>query len=309
MRVFITGGTGLVGTRLVKKLLGRGDRVVLLTRQPADQVHARFAGTEVVQGDPMKPGPWQDAAADCDGVVHLAGENIFARRWNDDFKKLLHDSRTESTRNVVAAVTRKPARADGASKVLVSASAIGIYGPMSDEELDENSPPGNDFLATLCVDWEKETREAEKAGVRTALVRVGVVLDKEGGALRKMLTPFKWCVGGKVSSGRQYMSWVHHEDLVGMFLLGLDNPDAKGPLNGTAPHPVTNYDFTKALGRALHRPTIFPVPAFAMRLRFGEVANVLTTGQRVMPRKPLALGYQYRYATIDAALADIFAAI
>ncbi len=305
MRVFVTGGTGLVGTRLVKKLLGRGDTVVLLTRQPADQVRARFTGAEVVHGDPTTPGPWQGAAADCDGVIHLAGENIFARRWNDDFKKLLHDSRTAGTRNVVAAVSREPLRADGAPKVLVSASAIGIYGPRGDEELDENSPPGSDFLATLCIDWEKEAREAEKAGVRTALVRVGVVLDKEGGALAKMLTPFKWCVGGQVSSGRQYMSWIHHEDLVGLFLLGLDHPEAKGPLNGTAPNPVTNYDFTKALGRALHRPTIFPIPAFAMRLRFGEVANVLTTGQRVLPRKPLAVGYQYEFTNVDAALTDI----
>jgi uncharacterized protein (TIGR01777 family) len=305
MRVFVTGGTGLVGTRLVKKLLARGDRVVLLTRQPVDQVQARFAGADVVPGDPTKSGPWQEGAADCDGIVHLAGENVFARRWNDEFKKLLHDSRTESTRNVVAAVSRKPVRTDGSPKVLVSASAVGRYGPSGAEELDENSPAGNDFLATVCIDWENEAREAGKAGVRTVIVRVGVVLDKEGGALAKMLTPFRWCVGGKVSSGRQYMSWIHHEDLVGLFLLGLDHADAPGPLNGSAPNPVTNYDFTKALGRALHRPTIFPIPAFAMRLRFGEVANVLTTGQRVVPRRPLALGYQYKFATIDAALTDI----
>ena len=307
MRVFITGGTGLVGTRLVTKLLGRGDKVVLLTRQTAEQITVRFPGAEVVHGDPMKPGPWQDAAADCDGVIHLAGENIFARRWNDEFKKLLLDSRTASTRNVVAAISRKPARADGTPKVLVNASAIGIYGPTGDEELDENGPHGHDFLARVCIDWEKEAHAAEQAGVRTALVRVGIVLDKEGGALAKMLTPFKLCIGGRVSSGRQYMSWIHHEDMVGLFLLGLDHAEAKGPLNGTAPNPVTNYEFAKALGRALHRPTIFPIPAFAMRLRFGEVANILTTGQRVLPRKPLALKYVYRFPTIDAALTDVLA--
>jgi uncharacterized protein (TIGR01777 family) len=299
MRVFVTGGTGLVGTRLVKKLLSRGDRVALLTRQPAEQVQSRFPGAEVVHGDPTQAGPWQDVAAECDGVIHLAGENIFDRRWNDDFKKRLLDSRVTSTRNVAAAVSRKP------SKVLVNASAIGIYGPTGDEELDENSRHGSDFLATVCIEWEKEALAAEKAGVRTAMVRVGIVLDKEGGALAKMLTPFKLCVGGKVASGRQYMSWIHHEDMVDLFLLGLDHPDAKGPLNGTAPNPVTNYDFTKALGRALHRPTIFPIPAFAMRLRFGEVAHILTTGQRVVPKKPLALGYQFKFPTIDAALVDV----
>ena len=161
MRVFVTGGTGLVGGRLVKKLLGRGDQVVLLTRQPADQVRGRFPGVEVVCGDPVKSGPWQDTAADCDGVVHLAGENLFARRWNADVKKLLVASRVEGTRNVVTALSRKPSGADGRRKVLVSASAIGIYGPTGNEELDENSPAGADFLATLCAAWEKEAHAAE----------------------------------------------------------------------------------------------------------------------------------------------------
>jgi uncharacterized protein (TIGR01777 family) len=305
MRVFVTGGTGLVGTRLVRRLLGRGDTVVLLTRQPAEQVRARFAGAEVVQGDPTKAGQWQDAVTDCDGVIHLAGENTFARRWNDDFKKLLLDSRVEGTRNVAAGVVRRPVRADGSPKVLVSTSAIGFYGPTGDEELDENSPPGSDFLANVCVEWEKEAREAEKAGVRTALLRVGIVLDREGGALAKMLGPFRWCVGGKVGSGKQYMSWIHHEDMGGLFLHALDQAGVTGPLNGTAPNPVTNYAFTKALGRALHRPTVFPIPAFALRLRFGQVAGVMTTGQRVLPRRPLELGYQFKFPTIDEALTDV----
>jgi uncharacterized protein (TIGR01777 family) len=307
MRVFVTGGTGLIGTRLVQKLLSRGDSVQLLTRQSAAVVQGRFPDVEVVHGDPMQPGPWQDALGSCDGVIHLVGENIFNRRWNDQFKELLVDSRIVSTSNVVAALSRQASRSDGSPKVLVSAAAIGWYGPRGDEELDETAPPGDDFLAKLCVDWENEAAAGEKAGIRVARVRVGVVLDRAGGALRQMLTPFKWCVGGKVGSGRQYMSWIHHADMVALFLFALDNAAATGPLNGTAPKPVTNYDFTKALGRALGRPTIFPIPRFAMRLRFGEVANILTTGQRVLPKKPLALGYSFQFSDIDAALTDILA--
>jgi uncharacterized protein (TIGR01777 family) len=189
--------------------------------------------------------------------------------------------------------------------VLVNASAIGWYGVHGEEALTEDSPPGSDFLAQLCVEWERAAHQAEKDAVRVALVRVGIVLDREGGALAKMLTPFKWFVGGKVGNGKQYMSWIHHEDMVGLFLLGLDNPEAKGPLNGTAPNPVTNWQFSKALGRALHRPACFPTPRFMLRLALGEVADVIATGQRVLPKRPLALGYQYRFLTIDEALADI----
>jgi uncharacterized protein (TIGR01777 family) len=305
MRVFVTGGTGLIGRRLLGALRGRGDTPVLLTRRP-DAARQMFGpDAAVVEGDPMKAGPWQDAVADCDAVVHLAGENVFARRWNAAFKQLLVDSRIESTRRVVEALKRHPAGADGRPKVLVNASAIGWYGPHGDEELDESAPPAADFMAQLCVDWEKEAHAAEGAGVRVASVRVGVVLDREGGALAKLLTPFKCFVGGPVGSGRQYMSWIHHADMTGVYLLALDNAEARGPLNGTAPEPVTNKQFSKALGRALHRPAFFWAPGFMLRLMLGEVAQVVTTGQRVLPRKALALGYQYRFPTVEAALKDI----
>jgi uncharacterized protein (TIGR01777 family) len=307
MRVFVTGGTGLVGTRLVRRLLGRGDLVTVLTRRAG---HARqLFGPEisVVEGDPTQAGPWLDALGDCDGAVNLAGENIFAHRWSDTFKAQLLESRVKSTRNVADALARKPSTDDGRPRVLVNASAIGYYGPHGDEELDEIGPPGSDFLAQVCVEWEKAVEPARRAAARCVLVRIGVVLDREGGALPKMLTPFKLFAGGAVAGGRQWMSWIHNDDLSGLLLLALDRADAAGPMNATAPNPVTNREFARALGRALHRPAFFPTPGFMLRLGLGEVADVLTTGQRVLPRRALALGYSFQYPTVDAALAQLLA--
>lgn len=305
MKVFVAGGTGLVGQRLVPALRKRGDEVVVLTRSAAKGKQA-FPDCTIAEGDPMQAGAWQDAVASCDAVVNLVGEGIFARRWNDDFKKLLRDSRELSTQNIVAALARQPKTAAGQPKALVNASAIGYYGPHGDEELTETAPPGNDFLANLCVEWEKAALVGETHGLRVAIVRVGVVLAKQGGALAQMLTPFKLGVGGKVGSGQQWMAWIHIDDLVGILLLALDNASAKGPLNGTAPKPVINYDFTKALGRALGRPTIFPTPVFALRLLLGEVAEVITAGQRVIPKRPLDLGYSFQFPDIDSALKNLF---
>ena len=305
MRVFVTGGTGLVGTRLVRKLRERQDQVVLLTRRPGS-ARERFGNeVEVVEGDPMQAGPWMDAVASCDAIINLAGENIFNKRWKAGFLALLRDSRLRATEHVVEALARNPRRASGEPKVLVNASAIGYYGPHGDEEITEETAPGSDFLAALCVDWEKAAEAARQHGVRVALVRIGVVLDREGGALAKLLTPFKLFAGGPVGSGRQWMSWIHHADMVGLFLLGLDNPAASGPLNGTAPNPVPNKQFGKALGRALHRPAFLPTPRFMLRLVLGKVADVIATGQRVLPARPLALGYRYQFPNLDEALADI----
>jgi uncharacterized protein len=307
MRLFITGGTGLVGRRLIQHLLQRGDHVVTLSRHAA---HARGlfgASAAVVEGDPMRRGDWMNVVADCDAVIHLAGENVFGRRWNADFKKLLYDSRILSTQHVVEALCRKPVRADGQPKALVNASAIGYYGPRGDEELSEDSSPGSDFLAQLCIDWEKAARAGEPAGVRVGMVRVGVVLDKEGGALAKLLTPFKLGGGGPVGSGRQWMSWIHHADLIGLLLLALDNAAAKGPINGTAPNPATNRDFAKTLGRVLHRPSFVWTPALALRVLIGEAAMLVTTGQRVLPKRALELSYSFQYPTLEAALAQILA--
>jgi uncharacterized protein (TIGR01777 family) len=305
MRVFVLGGTGLVGSRLIEQLHRRQDDVVLLTRRPDVARHKFGDACAVVEGDAMTAGPWLDRLADCDGVINLVGEGVFSRRWTGDFKKLLRDSRVKSTENVVQALASSPRTAAGNPRVLVNASAIGYYGPHGDEELTEDSPPGDDTLARLCVEWENAARAAEPAGVRVARVRIGVVLDRHGGALRQMITPFKMFVGGPVGSGRQWVSWIHHQDLVGLLLLALDDAQARGPLNGTAPQPVTNTEFARALGRALGRPSFLPTPRFALRVMLGEVAGLVTTGQRVLPRRAQALGYAFRFPDIDRALRDV----
>src|SRR5262249_28512097 len=244
VNVFVTGGTGLVGRRVVRQLTQRGDAVVALTRRPEAARELFGTGVTIVEGDPMQPAAWVDDLAACEAVVHLAGENVFARRWTTAFKELLRASRIQSTENVVQGLARQPRTPSGQPKVLVNASAIGYYGPHGDELLEETSQPGDDFLAHLCVDWEKAACAAESHGVRIAVGRVGMVLDKEGGALKPMLTPFKLCVGGPIGRGRQWVSWIHHADLVGLLLLPLDIPAARGPINGTAPNPVTNRDYS-----------------------------------------------------------------
>ncbi len=305
MKIFVMGGTGLIGSALVSRLTSRGDEVVLLTRRPA---HARERwGNQctIVEGDPMKAGPWMQVVNDCEAVVNLVGESIFARRWNDEFKKLLRDSRINSTQNVVQALAQSPKTPAGNPKVLVNGSAIGYYGPCGDEELTEETLAGSDMLAQLAFEWELVTNPAEAAEVRVVRIRTGVVLDKNGGALPQMLTPFKLGLGGPIGSGKHWFSWIHIDDEVGIILLALDNPQAAGPINATAQHPVTNKGFSKALGRALHRPAILPTPPFALKLLLGQVAEILTTGQRVIPAKALSLGYQFKFPDIDPALSDL----
>lgn len=304
MRIFVTGGTGLVGSRLVAKLLERGDEVLVLTRRP---VFARFHLGErckFVEGDVTQRGEWMEVVNTCDAVIHLAGEGIFDHRWNDEVKKSLAASRVKGTENVVAALTA-PSQYRGGQKALICASAIGYYGPHGDEELTEESAPGDDFLAHLCVDWEKTARVAEGHRIRVAILRIGVVLDAHGGALKKMLLPFKMFVGGPVGTGKQYMSWVHIDDLVNLILFAVDRPDAEDVYNATAPQPVTNKEFSQALGQVLHRPSKVPTPRFALRVMLGEVADVITEGQRVLPKHAQAQGFAFRFNDINAALQDL----
>ncbi len=303
MRIFITGGTGLVGTRLVNLLRERGDEVALLTRRPDAVKGLADRGVNIIAGDPVQPGRWMDAVADCDAVIHLAGEGVFGRRWNQAFKDLLYSTRIKSTENIVAALAKAPPK----PRTLITASAIGFYGPHGDEELTEDSGEGGDFLAKICIDWEKAAQAAAGSGVRVASVRVGVVLDPAGGALAKMLPPFKMFVGGPIGNGKQYMSWIHNEDLCRLFLHIIDHPELSGPFNGTAPTPVTNRDFSTALGKVLGRPSFLPAPAFALRILLGESANIITNGQRVLPRKALAGGFAFTFNDVESALRDLLA--
>jgi hypothetical protein len=279
MRVAVTGATGLIGTRLSAALRARGDDVTAIS----------------LRAGPPAP----DALAGADAVVHLAGEPV-AQRWTKGARERVRDSREAGTRGLVAA----SAAADPRPGVLVSASAVGYYGAHGDEQLDESAGPGGDFLAQVCVAWEREANAAAAQGVRVVVVRTGVVLAKSGGALAKMLLPFRLGIGGPVAGGRQYLPWIHIDDLVGIYLAAIDNGHWSGPVNATAPEPVTNAAFSKALGRALHRPAVLPVPGLALRVLYGSMAEIITTGQRAIPRRTLELGYGYAHPDLDEALAD-----
>ncbi len=311
MRVFLTGGTGMIGRRLVRRLRDRGDLPVLLSRK-ADEARRNPAlrGIAVLQGDPARPGPWQDAVDGSDAVVNLAGHNVFAGRWNAEVKRQIRDSRVHGAENVVEAITKARQKPG----VLVQASAIGFYGATGDEELTESSPSGADFLAVVCRELEDATRPAESAGVRLATIRTGVVLGRGEGALGAMVPIFQWLPGGaaplgngghpfRPARGMQWISWIHIDDIVGLFLLALDHPEARGPINGTAPTPARNVEFSRLLARALHRPFL-PIgpPDLALRLALGEVSQVVTTGQRVLPARALQLGYAFEHPDLAEAL-------
>jgi uncharacterized protein len=296
MKLTITGATGLIGTRLVERLLGRGDEVTVLSRDP-EKARQRLGAVEAHAWSPIEQPAPVAALEGRDAVVHLAGEPV-AQRWSKQVKQRIHESRELGTRNLVAGLRAAQPRPG----VLVSSSAVGFYGKHGDEPVDEATPAGHDFLAGVCVAWEREARAAEPLGVRVVLVRTGVVLDAHGGALKTMLPPFKAGVGGPVASGRQYMPWIHADDLVGLYLAALDGDAWAGPVNGTAPEPVTNKAFSKALGRVLRRPAVAPVPAFALRLLYGDMAEIVTEGQRAVPKRPLELGFSFRHAELEPAL-------
>jgi uncharacterized protein (TIGR01777 family) len=299
MRITLTGATGPLGRRVVAALARRGDDVTVLSR---DAARAREAlGVEAVGWDPMG-GPAPAAAlSGRDGVVHLAGETV-AQRWTDASRRRILDSRETGTRNLVAGLRALPE--DERPRVLVSASAVGYYGKHGDERLDESAPPGDDFLAGVCVAWEREAAAAEDLGLRVVRVRTGVVLDRSGGALAKMLPFFRLGVGGPVAGGRQYLPWIHVDDVAGLYVAALDGEAWSGPMNGSAPEPATNKAFSRALGRALKRPAFAPVPAFAIRLLYGDMAEIVVEGQRAVPARPLELGFAFRHADLDEALAD-----
>ena len=300
MRVTVTGATGRIGTRLVGALRKRGDDVTVLSRNP-DKARASLQVEAHAWQPESEPAP-AAALAGRDGVVHLAGEDV-AQRWSDDAKRRLRSSRELGTRNLVTGLRE----ADPRPGVLVSSSAVGFYGPRGDEPVPEDAAPGDDFLGQLCVTWEREASAAEELGLRVVRVRTGIVLDKDGGALAKMLPFFRLGVGGPVAGGRQYMAWIHVDDLVGIYLAALDGEHWSGAVNATAPTPATNKEFSEALGRALHRPALAPVPSFAIRALYGEMAQIVITGQRAVPQRTQALGFGFAHSELDEALRSALA--
>jgi uncharacterized protein (TIGR01777 family) len=306
LRVTITGATGLIGGGVVDALRAQGAEVTVLSRDPA-RARERFAtdGGPPVQAfawDLMREPAPVDALSSRDAVVHLAGENV-AQRWTEQAKRAIRDSRVVGTRNLLAGLLEASDR----PRTLIAGSAIGYYGARGEEPLDEDAPPGSDFLAGVCVDWEAEAQQATDLQMRLVTVRTGVVLDGRGGALAKMLPPFRLGVGGPVAGGRQYVSWIHRDDEIGMIVAALEDERWSGPINATAPEPVTNRELSRALGRALHRPALLPVPGAALGLLYGEMAQVVTTGARVMPAKGLVLGYEFRHPRLDDALRSALA--
>ena len=289
MKTVVAGGSGFLGEPLVQRLRARGDDVTILSRDPS----------KGLQWDGKTQGAWSDVVAKADVVINLAGENVGDGRWTDERKKRLTASRLDSTDALVEAMRREPAR----KRTFVNASAIGLYGDRGDAELDENTATGSGFLAPLVEKWEAAAHEADGIA-RVVLPRFGVVLAKDGGALAKMLLPFKLGVGGPIGSGKQWMPWVDRDDAVRFIVWAIEHESARGAYNVTAPQPVRNRDFGRALGRALHRPAIMPAPAFALKLMFGQMADEALLGsQRALPKRALAEGFTFEAPAIDASMA------
>jgi uncharacterized protein (TIGR01777 family) len=301
VKVLITGATGLIGSALCDALLARDDEVVGLSRNPGK---ARLAQPRIEwhSWEPTLERPSADAFEGVEGVVNLLGEKI-DQRWSDEAKKKIMETRRTGTHNLVGTITgleNRPA-------VLVNQSAVGYYGDRGDAVLDESEPPGGEsFDSEVVVEWERAAHQIDATGVRLVILRTGQVLDAGGGMLAELLPPFKLGGGGPLAGGKQYLSWIHAEDEIGLILWALDSEKVEGVINATAPNPATNKDFSKALGRALRRPAVLPVPGFVLDLKFGrEFGKVLRGGQRAVPKRALELGYRFRYPELDAALADL----
>jgi uncharacterized protein (TIGR01777 family) len=296
MNVTVTGASGLIGRRLVRDLLAGGHAVRVLSRRAAANPPA---GVRAFAWDGLKSLPPAQSVADADAVVHLAGEPV-AQRWTAEARNRIHDSRIVGTRHLVAALSALPRKPE----VLVSASAIGYYGDRGDEVLDESSAPGSGFLADVCRDWEAEAGRAAELGIRVVTIRIGIVLAPDGGALARMLPAFRAFAGGRIGSGRQWMSWIHIDDLAGLFTHVTKSP-LHGAVNGTAPHPVTNIEFTRTLAGVLGRPALLSVPGFALKAALGDMAGVLLGGQRVLPRAALAGAFKFAHPELPRALESL----
>jgi len=304
MKIVVIGGSGFIGRTLCRSLVRQGINVTVLSRNLTRAKGQLDSGCKIVEWDAMTSGSWEQDLDSAAAVMNLAGEPIAAGRWTPRRKRLIVESRVNVTRLTAQAISRLTNR----PPVFISASGVGYYGTSQEMAFDERNGPGSDFFADLCSAWEEATRTAQSAGVRVVCLRIGMVLDREGGALGKMVPPFRAFVGGPIAPGTQWVSWIHLDDVIGLTHWILQNQAVAGPVNAVAPGAVTMKEFCQTLGRALKRPSWLPVPAFALRLAFGELASFLTTGQRVIPRVAVNGGYQFRHSRLDSALQSIFAA-
>ena len=301
MRVLITGGSGLIGRAVAPRLVAAGHSVVLLTRRP-DRLGGLGEGITAEAWDGRTTLGWGPLVDGDSAILNLAGENLAAGRWTEGRKRRILESRVDSTRAVAEAVQKARVK----PKVLLQASAVGFYGPLGDAEVDESASAGDDFLARVCVAWEKASDPVAEADVRRVLLRTGVVLSADGGALPKMARPFRWFVGGPLGSGRQGVPWIHLEDAARAIVFLMEREQASGPFNLTAPNPVDNRQLSRALGAVLARPSFLPAPAFALRLLLGEMADLLLTGQKAVPAALEDAGFRFGFPELEGALADLF---
>jgi uncharacterized protein len=299
VKILITGGTGFVGTQLTSHLIKDNYEVTILSRsaKPTGEIPK---GISYLQGDPTQQGSWQEAIKNHDAVINLAGASIFAK-WTEEHKKAIRESRVSTTRNIVEGIPSHPQK----QFTFFSTSAVGYYGFCGDEDLTEESPHGDDFLARIASEWEGEALKAEEMGARVVITRFGIIMGEKGGALAQMIPLFRKFIGGPIGSGRQWFSWVHIKDLAEAFVFLMKHPEISGPVNVCSPNPVRNKDLAKALGRALHRPSFMPAPGFMIKLVLGEFGSVILEGQRVIPKRLLDKGFVFQYADIDQALQSI----
>lgn len=299
MKILITGGTGFVGSQLTWRLLSEGYEITILTRS-LKRGKITQPNISYLKGEPTQKGPWQEKIKDHDAVINLAGASIFAK-WTEEHKQAIRESRLRTTRNIVEGILAK----DDQSFALFSASAVGYYGFHEDEEITEDSPPGNDFLAQVARDWEEEASQAKEKGGRVIITRFGIVLGEKGGALGQMVPLFKKYLGGPIGNGNQWFSWIHIKDLAEAFIFLIKDPSLSGPFNFSSPNPVRNKELAKTLGKVLNKPSFMPAPGFLVKLFLGEFGSVILKGQRVIPRRLLAHGFQFKYAYLEEALQDI----
>ena len=302
MTIVVTGGTGFIGNALCRSLVGEGHRVSILTRRPEQLSTERDSPISRVHWNGRDTGPWESVLTDSDAIINLAGAPIADARWTDARKQLITESRVVTTRLLVRAMSQRCSK----PVIFISASGIGYYGATDDRRLDEGAARGQGFLADLCLAWETEALRAADLGARVVLLRTGMVLEQDGGALPKMLLPFRFFAGGPIMPGSQWVSWIHRNDHIGLIQWALTTPTVSGPINAVAPEPVTMNRFCEVLGRVLQRPSWLPVPSFALKLLLGELGTLMTTGQRVIPTKAITAGYRFLYPTLEPALRAVF---